>query len=130
MTYDDIINLPHHVSRTHPHMSIHDRAAQFSPFAALTGYDDSVKETARLTDEKPILDDIEIERIDRILQYLYSIIDEKPRATIQYFISDDYKAGGKIVEVKENIRKIDVNASKLLLENGTEIPFKDIINIF
>ncbi len=130
MTYDDIINLPHHVSKTHPHMSIHDRAAQFSPFAALTGYDDSVKETARLTDEKPILDDIEIERIDRILQYLYSIIDEKPRATIQYFIPDDYKAGGKIVEVKESIRKIDVNASKLLLENGTEIPFKDIINIF
>ena len=130
MTYDDIINLPHHVSKTHPHMSIHDRAAQFSPFAALTGYDDSVKETARLTDEKPILDDIEIERIDRILQYLYSIIDEKPRAAIQYFIPDDYKAGGKIVEVKENIRKIDVNASKLLLENGTEIPFKDIINIF
>lgn len=130
MTYDDIINLPHHVSKTHPHMSIHDRAAQFSPFAALTGYDDSVKETARLTDEKPILDDIEIERIDRILQYLYSIIDEKPRATIQYFIPDDYKAGGKIVEVKESIRKIDVNTSKLLLENGTEIPFKDIINIF
>ena len=130
MTYDDIINLPHHVSKTHPHMSIHDRAAQFSPFAALTGYDDSVKETARLTDEKPILDDIEIERIDRILQYLYSIIDEKPRATIQYFIPDDYKAGGKIVEVKESIRKIDVNASKLLLENGPEIPFKDIINIF
>ena len=130
MTYDDIINLPHHVSKTHPHMSIHDRAAQFSPFAALTEYDDSVKETARLTDEKPILDDIEIERIDRILQYLYSIIDEKPRATIQYFIPDDYKAGGKIVEVKESIRKIDVNASKLLLENGTEIQFKDIINIF
>ena len=130
MTYDDIINLPHHVSKTHPHMSIHDRAAQFSPFAALTGYDDSVKETARLTDEKPILDDIEIERIERLLQYLYSIIDEKPRATIQYFIPDDYKAGGKIVEVKESIRKIDVNASKLLLENGTEIPFKDIINIF
>ena len=129
MAYEDIIDLPHHVSKTRPHMSIHDRAAQFSPFAALTGYDGSVAETARLTDEKPVLDDSEIERIDQVLQLLYTGIDENPEAVIRYFVPDDRKKGGKILEITDTVRKIDVNNSKIILKNGAEIMFNDIIDI-
>ena len=83
--YDDIINLPHHQSKNNPHMSLYDRAAQFAPFAALTGYDDAVKEARRLTDSKPELDENQLEELDQQLADLMTRIEEHPEVTITYF---------------------------------------------
>ena len=92
--YADIINLPHHVSKTRPKMSMHDRAAQFSPFAALTGYDAAIKETARWTDEKIDLDETSKVSLDEKLLFIMSRLAEKPVVTITYFKKDDRKDGG------------------------------------
>lgn len=89
--YDDIINLPHHVSETRAHMPMLDRAAQFSPFAALTGYDAAVVETARLTDQKLELDDMQKEHISEQLFELQERVSEQPEATVVYFVPDEKK---------------------------------------
>ena len=89
--YDDIINLPHHVSLTHPHMSRLDRAAQFSPFAALTGYDAAIKETARLTDKKVELGEYELEELNRTLLELSDHISQHPQVMVTYFEPDKCK---------------------------------------
>ena len=89
--YDDIINLPHQVSSIRPRMSAHDRAAQFSPFAALTGYDAEIKETARLTGEKQELDEYRAARIDTCLQILIDNADERPTISVTYFLLDEKK---------------------------------------
>ena len=106
--YEDIISLPHHVSDHHPQMSIHDRAAQFSPFAALTGYGDAVEETARLTSQKKILDETEREALDRQLSSLAGLLEESrkadgrrghvPGVRITYFLPDQKKSGGSLYE--------------------------------
>ena len=93
--YDDIINLPHHQSKVRPHMSVSDRAAQFAPFAALTGYGDAIRETERLTDRKIELSESQIAELDLRLGELLARIDEKPKVTITYFIADERKAGGR-----------------------------------
>lgn len=87
--YDDIINLPHHVSKTRPQMSMVDRAAQFSPFAALTGYDAAIKETGRLTDEKVNLSEEEKEALDRKQQILMEWLGDHPALTITFFVPDE-----------------------------------------
>lgn len=92
--YEDIINLPHHVSPVHPPMPLSDRAAQFAPFAALTGYGDVIKETARQTDRKPELTEEEKQELDYKLQMAVSLPGEKPAVTITYFVPDKKKAGG------------------------------------
>ena len=92
--YDDIINLPHHVSKTRPQMSMVDRAAQFSPFAALTGYDAAIKETGRLTDEKVNLSEEEKEALDRKQQILMEWLGDHPALTITFFVPDEKKSGG------------------------------------
>ena len=92
--YEDIINLPHHVSPVHPSMPLSDRAAQFAPFAALTGYGDVIKETARQTDRKPELTEEEKQELDYKLQMAVSLPGEKPAVTITYFVPDKKKAGG------------------------------------
>ena len=97
--YDDIINLPHHVSPTRQRMSMHDRAAQFAPFAALVGYDDAVAETARLTESRPELDEQEQRIINEKLAYIAEHINEHPEVCIKYFVPDERKSGGAIVEV-------------------------------
>ena len=89
--YDDIINLPHHVSKTRPQMSMVDRAAQFSPFAALTGYDAAIKETGRLTDEKVNLSEEEKEALDRKQQILMEWLGDHPALTITFFVPDEKK---------------------------------------
>ena len=91
--YDDIIHLPHHVSQNHPQMSMHDRAAQFAPFAALTGYEAAVRETARLTAEKRELDAQEAEELNRRLTELAARLPDHPEVTVEYFVPDDRKAG-------------------------------------
>ena len=92
--YDDIIHLPHHVSKTRPQMSMLDRAAQFPPFAALTGYEDAIQETGRLTDTKVEIGEEVREELDRKQQYLQDIIADRPEITITYFVPDERKAGG------------------------------------
>ena len=92
--YDEIINLPHHVSKTRPQMPMSDRAAQFAPFAALTGYDSAIKETGRLTDEKIELDEEALTALDMKYQLLMDTFDDAPEVTITYFQPDERKAGG------------------------------------
>ena len=125
--YDDIINLSHHVSSRHPQMPMMNRAAQFSPFAALTGYDDAVRETARLTDEKIELDEYEKEELDRKIQWLGSHLDEHIPVSITYFQPDDRKAGGTYEEIIDTIRKINVYEHEILLAKGTKIPIMNIL---
>ncbi|MCR5146070.1 MAG: hypothetical protein K6B70_01805 [Clostridia bacterium] len=127
--YDDIINLPHHVSKKHPQMSLEARAAQFAPFAALTGYDEQVKETARLTNERKELADGLKMILDEKIQEIQKHLSEKPKVTITYFVPDTRKQGGKYVTATGNIVKIDEYTRHILFENKTKIPIKEIIEI-
>lgn len=127
--YDDIIDLPHHVSKTHPHMPVSDRAAQFAPFAALTGYDDAIRETARLTDEKIELDEECKAVLNAKLLLLQEHLKEQPAAAITYFRPDEKKAGGAYVTVSGNIKKIDTYERVIVLDNGTKVPMDDIVEM-
>ena len=116
--YKDIIDLPHHQSPTRPHMSLHDRAAQFAPFAALTGYDDMVTEEARLTDRMTALSEAEAENCDRTLNLLLQALDEgrHPVVYIEYFIPDPFKSGGRYETVTDQIYQIDLTERTILLK--------------
>ena len=127
--YDDIINLPHHVSATRPKMSMHDRAAQFSPFAALTGYDDAVEETARLTDEQYELSEDTRNRLDEQLRIIADRIEEKPEIEVTHFIPDPLKEGGKYVTFKGRVRRIDEYEKKIIFSDSTEITLEYICSI-
>ena len=127
--YDDIINLPHHQSKNHPHMSMHDRAAQFAPFAALTGYDDAVKEARRLTDSKPELDENQLEELDQKLADLMIRIEERPEVTITYFEPDDKKEGGAYITCVGKLKKIDGYKRQLTFEDGRELKVCNIVEI-
>ena len=127
--YDDILNMPHHVSSTRPHMSMHDRAAQFSPFAALVGYDDAVKETSRLTNEKLELTVDKITDLNQKIAFLIENADERPEITIEYFIPDEKKTGGKYVTLSGNFRRIDEYNHNMVFTSGEEIPLNDIFDI-
>ncbi len=125
--YDDIINLPHHVSATRPHMSQHDRAAQFSPFAALTGHDAAIRETARLTEEIHEPGEDYADQLDQKIQMLRHCSDESLRITVRYFEPDAKKAGGAYVTASGRLKKIDDQRRILVLEDQTEIPVNRII---
>ena len=127
--YDDIINLPHHVSKKHPQMSIYARSAQFAPFAALTGYEDEVKETERLTDTKKDIDEEQKQVLDRNLQIIKQKIRTKPQVTITYFIPDLKKDGGEYVTITGNIRKIDEFNQLIIMRDETEIYVGNVIDI-
>ena len=127
--YDDILNMPHHVSSTRPHMSMHDRAAQFSPFATLVGYDDAVKETSRLTNEKLELTADKITDLNQKIAFLIENADERPEITIEYFIPDEKKTGGKYVTLSGNFRRIDEYNQNMVFVSGEEIPLNDIFEI-
>ena len=105
--YDDILNLPHPTSKNHPRMSLHDRAAQFSPFAALTGHEAAIKETARLTDDKQILSEDVIEKINGQLKIIAENIGAEQEITVTYFMPDSKKSGGAYVDCAGTVRKID-----------------------
>ena len=121
--------LPHHVSQNHPQMPMLDRAAQFAPFAALTGYEAAVGETARLTAERRELDAQEAEELNRRLTDLAARLKDRPEATIEYFVPDDRKAGGAYVSVTGVVRQISVPNKLLVMEDGTEIPLDDVASI-
>ena len=127
--YDDIINLPHHVSATHPHMTAIDRAAQFSPFAALTGYDSAIKETARLTDERVELDEYTKDALSDRLQIIADRIKEHPEIAITYFQPDAKKNGGAYVTAIGTAKKIDEYERVVVMTDGTAIPIDEIISI-
>lgn len=127
--YEDIIRLPHPVSKVRPQMPILDRAAQFSPFAALTGYDAAIREAARLTDKKLVLDEETCALLDRKQQYLCEIIAEKPDITVTYFVPDERKDGGSYVTVTGKLKRIDLCARHLVLTDGRNIPLDDIADI-
>lgn len=127
--YEDILNLPHHVSKTRPQMSMLDRAAQFSPFAALTGYDDAIKETGRLTDEKIEMDEDRKAALDMKQAYLIEMIDEQPEISITYFLPDTKKSGGAYVTVTGNLKRFDKYERLLILTDGKKILMYDIADI-
>lgn len=128
-TYDDIINLPHHVSTTRPRMPLENRAAQFSPFQALTGYEDAVVETARLTDRRIELDEDAIEILELKFAVLADRLDEHPEVVITYFQPDERKEGGTYIPVAGIVKKIDDVDREILLMSGMRICIQDIINI-
>lgn len=127
--YEDIINLPHHVSPTRPRMSMADRAAQFSPFAALSGYGDAVRETARLTGQRIELDESAKAALDEKLRLLAEVIKDRPEAAITYFLPDRKKAGGEYVTATGQVKKVDAVAQELVMANGRIIPIADIIEV-
>ncbi len=131
--YDDIINMPHHVSKKHPHMSNYDRAAQFSPFAALTGHDAAVKETARITDIRIELDESEKTVLDEKLQQAGAALKQDgailPRLEITYFVEDLLKDGGSYEVKKGLLKKLDTYRKVLVFEDLSEICIDDIIKI-
>ncbi|MCD7755784.1 MAG: YolD-like family protein [Firmicutes bacterium] len=124
--YDDILHLPHHVSKTRPQMSMRDRAAQFSPFAALTGFDAAIDETARLTDDPIALEEEAMAALDRKQQYLLDKIHEQPEVTVTYFVPDARKAGGAYVTVTGRVRRIDTHNRILTMTDGKAIPMDAI----
>ena len=127
--YDDIINLPHYVSPTRPRMSMIDRAAQFSPFAALTGYDAAIKETGRLTDQRIELSEDSRAALDRKQQLLVECLADHPEVSVTYFIPDERKSGGAYVTVTGSVKKVDDYQRLLLLTDGTKIPLDDILDL-
>ena len=129
LRYDDIINLPHHISPTRQRMSMHDRAAQFAPFAALVGYDDAVAETARLTETRPELDEQEQKSINERLAYIADHIKEQPDVRIQYFVLDEHKSGGAFVEVSGKVKKISATDGTIVLTDGCKKRLSDIIDL-
>ena len=127
--YEDIIHLPHHVSSKRPQMSMADRAAQFSPFAALTGYDDAIQETGRLTEQKIELDEETLEKLDERFQILQEHLGEQPEVQFTYFKSDERKEGGAYLTASGVVRKIKLYERKILLQDGTIIPVDDILKM-
>ncbi len=127
--YDDIIDLPHHVSTTHHRMSMLERAAQFQPFRALTGYEDAVRETARLTDDRVELTEDEKVLLDGKLQRLADNLANHPLVTVVYFQPDKKKAGGEYVTTTGQLKKIDDYEGVLILAGGERVVIEDILDI-
>lgn len=131
--YDDMLNLPHHVSARHPQMSLLNRAAQFSPFAALTGHEEAVKETARLTDAFVEQGEEQTELLNRRLQLLLSHMDKHrhtaPEIEVVYFRPDLKKSGGAYVTFFGKVKKIDGYRREILFADGTVIPMEHIFSM-
>lgn len=133
--YDDIINLPHHVSVRHRQMSLIDRAAQFSPFAALTGHDAAIKETQRLTDEWMELNEDRKELLDEKLQMIRESLASGmggqglPEILFTYFQPDEKKIGGSYLTISGKVRKIDEYGHQVIMEDRTALTIEHIVDI-
>ena len=127
--YSEIMGLPHHVSKTRPQMPMSDRAAQFAPFAALTGFDSAIKETGRLIDERIELDEEALTVLNMRYQLLMDALDEEPEVTITYFQPDERKAGGKYVSATGAVKKVDDFERRITMQDGTKIPMDDVLSI-
>lgn len=127
--YEDIINLPHYVSPTRPQMPMADRAAQFSPFAALVGYDAAIQESGRLTDAKIQLDEDALDDLNTKFQLLVAHLDDASEVKLTYFKADERKSGGAYHEITGIVQKLDVYRRQVVLKDGTLIPMDDILKI-
>ena len=127
--YDDIIDLPHPTSQNHPRMSLYDRAAQFSPFAALTGHHAAIAETGRLTDQRIELDESEIARVDAELQHLQELLPDRPTVSITYFVPDERKSGGSYRTITSEVKRIDAVAGVIQMTDRREIAIKDVFSV-
>lgn len=125
--YENLLENSHHVSVCRPHMRRGDRAAQFAPFAALSGFGDAIDETARLTDRKIELDEYEKEELDRILIQLADKIKEQPAVTVTYFVPDERKTGGKYLTADKLLKKIDTVRRQMIFTDGTRINADDVL---
>ena len=125
--YEDMLDMPHPVSKNHPQMARRDRAAQFAPFAALTGYAGVIRETARLTDRKIELDETMLTALNERYQLLLSVLDAEPEVEITYFVPDERKSGGAYRTVSGVVKKADEFARRLTLTDGTVIPMEDVL---
>lgn len=129
MSYDDIILLPHPVSARHPQMPLADRAAQFSPFAALTGHEAAIRETARLTDSLVELEESGMEQLDRQLQLIRDALARQPEVEVTYFRPDERKSGGAYATVRGRVKKIEEYEGRLVFADGTAIPLENILSM-
>lgn len=127
--YQDIIHLPNHRSKTRPQMSLHDRAAQFSPFAALTGHEDAIEETARLTEQKVELAEETKARLNARLLLIEQHLQKQPEVSITYFLPDKQKSGGAYVTKKGIVKRIDHFARAVIMADELTIPTEDISSI-
>jgi len=127
--YKDIINLPHHVSTVHPPMSARDRAAQFSPFAALTGYDAAIRETARYVSEEIQLDADEESLLNEKIVMLHDRAGEHPEIRLCYFEPDEKKAGGAYINATGQLKRVDPLRHRIIFNDGLEIEFKHIYSL-
>ena len=127
--YDDIINLPHPTSQRHPRMPVRDRAAIFSPFAALSGHGAAIAETARLTERRMELDEDTKTELDRRQAVLLAHVGEQPEVTVTWFQPDKKKDGGAYVTTTGRLKKLDTVQRVLVLLNGTSIPLEDVAGL-
>ena len=127
--YDDIINLPHYEPKHHPRMPMWSRAAQFAPFAALTGYDAAIQESGRLTDDWIDLGESGNEELNRKMELLLSKLSEQPHVTIEYFVPDEHKDGGSYQSYTGNIKRIDEYEQTMVMTDGKKIQLNMIRNI-
>ena len=127
--YEDILYLEHPTSKKHPRMSMLDRAAQFSPFAALTGYEATIKETGRLTNQKIELSEDEQQKLNSILNHIQTLLPNSPLVEIIYFKPDIHKSGGMYLTVIDTIKKIDTHQRIITTSNKDIIEFNDILSI-
>lgn len=127
--YDDIINIPRWNPKSHRRMSEYERAAQFAPFAALTGYDAMVNETARLTDVKEELDEEQILALNEVLSVIVERINEHPKVSVTWFRKDARKKGGAYVRTEGSVRDIDLANRHIILKEGDRIPMDDVASI-
>lgn len=127
--YDDIINLPRHVSKKHPQMSLQERSAQFAPFSALVGFEEEIKETVRVTAKRKELDEEQKCILDAKLKIIQQNINKRPKICFKYFIPDLKKNGGEYVDITAKVEKIDKTKKIIILENNIQIPILEIIDI-
>ena len=125
--YRDILEREHPTSPRHPRMPLSDRAAQFAPFAALTGYDDAIDETARLTESEVTLGEDLREELDQKQRYLVELLEHSPEVSVTYFVTDDRKAGGAYRTVIGRLSRVDEETRRMHLSDGTQIPLDRIL---
>ena len=127
--YEDIVNLPRHISKVHPQATMADRAARFSPFAAISGYEDMVKEAARVTEERIDITDATKELLNEKLNMIIEFLDEEPEVTITYFEPDKKKSGGAYVNITGVVKRIDEYEHLVIMTDGKKICIEDIYAI-
>ena len=125
--YDDMLHMPHHVSKTHPRMSMHNRAAQFSPFAALTGFESIIQETSRQTMQRIELDESAKEALNEKLQRLLHELHLHPKISITFFKPDEKKDGGKYICITGTVKKIDTSTAEIIMTDGAKISIQEIL---